>query len=137
MGFPIISASLGAFLIIIQQILLMNVGMHRTKHAVGVGTGSDAHLERKIRRHGNLAENAAIFLILLALMEMYGTSAALVAGFAIAFATARILHVFAFMRLSGSHEPSGFFSLLRALGAFGTVLCGLGVGGSLLYFMYG
>ena len=70
MEFPYVAASVGAVLIILQQILMMIAGTHRGKVNIGVGFGDDKDLERKIRRHGNLAENAAIFLVVLSFAEI-------------------------------------------------------------------
>lgn len=136
MTYPVFAASLGAFLIIIQQILLMNVGSYRTKVGIGSGTGGDLQLERKMRQHGNLAENAAIFIVMLAFVEMLGASILIVQIFAAVFLAARLLHFIAFASLAGSHDPGGIFLVLRGLGAFGTVLSGVGVGVYLLYLIY-
>lgn len=70
MTIPIIAAVAGAVLIILQAILMILVGMHRIRIRINLGTGDDPALERKIRRHGNLAENAALFIVVLALAEM-------------------------------------------------------------------
>ena len=66
---PVYSAALGAFLIVLQVALMLTVGLHRTKGQF-IGLGDDPHLERKVRRHGNLAENAGLFLVVIALFEL-------------------------------------------------------------------
>ncbi|MEO1475240.1 MAG: MAPEG family protein [Pseudomonadota bacterium] len=138
MTFPIIATGLGAGLIILQYLLMLNVGMHRFATSVGVGSGTDQHLERKVRRHGNLAENAALFLVMLGFVEAYGAPDNVVIGFAAAFGVARLLHAIGFSSLDGSHNPEAknkFFLMARAIGAFGTAFSGLGLGGYALYLM--
>jgi len=132
MIFPIATATLAGFLIVLQQILMVTTGLHRAKVGIGVGHGDDQNLERKIRRHGNLAENSALFLIVLALAELYGLPG--VEIFAVIFAVVRVSHVLAFSSLNGSHHPGGskLFPALRIIGAMGTVLSGIVLGGFLL-----
>ena len=117
---------------------MLSVGMHRFKTQIGVGIGADQHLERKMRRHGNLAENSAIFLVLLALAELAGAPQQVMIGFAGAFAVARLSHVIGFSTLGGSHDPNagGPWVMFRALGAFGTIGSGVGLAGYLVYFLY-
>ncbi|MEM7661261.1 MAG: MAPEG family protein [Pseudomonadota bacterium] len=138
MTFPIIATVLGGSLLILQYVLMLNVGMHRFATSIGVGIGEDQHLERKMRRHGNLAENAAIFLVMLGFVETYGAPANVVIGFAVVFGVARLLHAIGFSSLDGSHNPNAknkVFIAARAMGAFGTAFSGLGLGGYALYLM--
>ena len=122
---PIYSAALGAFLILLQVGLMLTVGLHRAKGQF-IGNGNDRDLERKVRRHGNLAENAGLFLIVIALFEMIVGQTTYVAAVCLAFAIARILHAIGFSSLAGSHgdDLTGVrrgFAAMRALGAFGTL----------------
>jgi len=135
MEFPFISAALAAFIVVLQQALMMSVGFHRVQSQVGVGFAEDLHLERKIRRHGNLAENAALLIVVLALTELSGAPSGVVMGFALVFAVARASHAVAFMHLDGSHNPDGnkFFVGARVIGAMGSALGGVALG---LYLAY-
>ncbi|MFK8047820.1 MAG: MAPEG family protein [Halioglobus sp.] len=137
MEFPYYSAALGAFLLMLQQLFMISVGFHRVNVKLGVGIGEDPQLERKVRRHGNLAENAGIFIVVLALTELSGASTSVVSGFAIAFAIGRICHALGFMHLDGSHvnleEGNKVFIGLRVVGATLTGWVGLGLGGYLAY----
>ena len=136
MEFPYVSATLGAFLLCLQQLLMLSVGFHRTKVKLGVGMGEDPHLERKVRRHGNLAENAGIFLAVLALMELSGLAPTAVLWFAAFFALARVLHALGFTHLDGSHanlDGNKFFLAARVMGAMLTAWGGLALG---VYFGY-
>ena len=75
----IYSAWLAAYLLVLQMFLMMTVGMYRTKKQQGVGfQADDLTLERLIRRHGNLAENAGIFIASITLLEIVSGSTNLV-----------------------------------------------------------
>lgn len=128
---PVISALVAATLIVLQQALMITVGLHRAKAGIGVGNGNDIHLERKVRRHGNLAENSALFVATLALAELCGAPTLAVIGFGIVFVLARFGHALGFSALSGSHvgqKGSKLFPAMRAIGAFGTFFTGIGLG---------
>lgn len=127
--FPMTAALAASVLILLQIVLMLNVGMHRFASKIAIGAGEDPDLERKIRRHGNLCENAAIFLVVIALIEMAGGGGVALPALAGAFIVARMAHALAFSSQSGSHAPNGsvFFPMLRATGAFGTALTGIGL----------
>lgn len=137
-AFPTTAALAAAVLIALQVALMLSVGMHRFAVKVGVGNGEDRDLERKIRRHGNLSENAAIFVIVIALIEMAGGGGTVLMALAGAFVLARLSHAIAFSSQSGSHAPSGsvVFPMLRATGAFGTALTGFGLAALLLISVF-
>lgn len=138
MTYPFITAFVGAALIILQQILMLSTGLHRGKTKIGVGFGDDRDLERKIRRHGNLAENAAIYIVVLGLVEMLVGSTTAVLALGGLFIAARLFHALAFMSLAGSHDPNagpGVFFFFRAFGAFGTLMSGFGIGLYLVYLL--
>lgn len=139
MDFPDIAAATAAVLLLLQQVLMLNTGLYRAKTGIGVGTGGDLTLERRMRRHGNLAENAAIFVAGLALLELYTGTTPVVMGFAAVFLAARLLHIVGFSTISGSHGPAGpggpagrLFVAIRATGATGSALTGIALGGYLL-----
>ncbi|MEM1131982.1 MAG: MAPEG family protein [Pseudomonadota bacterium] len=135
MTLPLISAATGGAILILQLLLMITVGLHRASNKVPVGMGTDRDLERKARRHGNLAENAGIFIVALALAEMIGAPTAFVMTIALVFIIGRALHAIGFSSLAGSHGDKGnkLFVAARALGAFSTFLGGLALGGMLLY----
>lgn len=134
MEFPTTSAATAGILLILQLLLMLSVGMYRTKAKVGTGYGDDQNLERLGRRHGNLAENAAIFLIALALLELRVGPTTVVFALAAVFVAARLSHAIGFSSLAGSHlgEGNKFFVLLRVLGAGLTALAGFATAGYLL-----
>ncbi|MEL6553737.1 MAG: MAPEG family protein [Cyanobacteria bacterium J06621_11] len=131
MTIPVVSALVAAVLIVLQQVLMITVGLHRAKAGIGVGVGSDMTLERKVRRHGNLAENSGLFLATLAIAELNGIPRSMIIGFGLTFVIARFSHALGFSALSGSHvgaEGSKLFPAMRAIGAFGTFFTGIGLG---------
>jgi len=134
MTIPIIAAFTGALLIILQAILMILVGTHRIRNRIALGTGEDLALERKIRRHGNLAENAALFVVVLALAEMTVVPNDIVRIIAIVFLVGRILHAIALSTVSGSHGAATgkIFQAFRAIGAFSTFGSFIALGGYLL-----
>ncbi len=134
MNIPEISAITAAALIVMQMGLMLSVGLHRVGAGINIGYGEDQNLERKVRRHGNLAENAGLFLVALTLAELVGASSTYLSILAALFVFARVSHAIGLSSLSGSHQPTGpLFPALRGIGAFGTVGSGLGI--AVLLFM--
>jgi len=132
---PLISALVGSVLAIMQVIFMLSAGSHRAKTGIGVGTDGDLQLERKVRRHGNLAENAALFVVVLALAEMTVVPNNIVLILGVIFIIGRVFHAIAFASLAGSHgkEGSKLFKVTRWLGILGTAIGLLGVAGYLLF----
>lgn len=138
MNLPIYAALLGGALLILQNLLVLSVGMYRNRLKKGVGVDGDMTLERLVRRHGNLAENAGIFVAVLAIYEVMFGQTGLALWTAIIFAAARALHVIGFSSLAGSHligaEGSGkVFMLIRASGAMVSAFTSIILGGGLLF----
>lgn len=124
---PQFAALLGGTLLALQAVLMLTVGAHRNRTATGAGLNGDMTLERLVRRHGNLAENAAFFVLIAALYEMMFGRTWLLLGLGVIFFLARILHALAFSSNSGSHlvDARGAgrgFILMRVAGAGLTVL---------------
>lgn len=139
MDIPYTAATVGAVLLIMQLVFMISTGTHRGKKMIGVGVGEDKDLERKMRRHGNLVENAAIFIVVLALTEGILGGGVAVTAFGALFVLARFSHAAAFSSLEGSHGVEGGSKLylrLRMAGALGTSLCGIGLSLYLLFSLY-
>lgn len=134
MTIPIYSAAAGAILIILQALLMIAAGAYRGKSGISLGTGDDPVMERKVRRHGNLAENAGLFVAVLALAEMTVVPNIVVQYIAVAFIVARIFHAVALSSAVGAQggEGSKFFVVARIIGALGTFLSFLALGGYIL-----
>ncbi|AFY56907.1 putative MAPEG superfamily protein related to glutathione S-transferase [Rivularia sp. PCC 7116] len=108
MNFPVIAAGCASILALLQVFLAGLVGFARFKHKVGIGDGGNEVLARKIRVHGNLIENAPIFLILLALLELSGIDKTTVAILGGVFILARISHAYALSRTTNPLTPLRF-----------------------------
>ncbi len=134
---PFYTAILGGGLLTVQSLLMLNVGMYRTGLKKGVGIDGDIILERLVRRHGNLAENAAIFVAVLAIYEVLFGQTGLAFWIAVAFAVARLMHGVGFSSAAGSHLIGAeggkkIFLMLRAGGAMLTAATSVVLGVALV-----
>jgi uncharacterized membrane protein YecN with MAPEG domain len=91
MSLPITSVIAGIFALLMVP-LSLQISMRRTKVKVAYGDADDRDLRRKIRAHGNFIEYAPTALIVLALVELAGTSAWFVWGLGGLFVLGRVLH---------------------------------------------
>jgi len=129
MTLPIISGFAAALIGVFQIILMLAVGNARRAERVSLGDGGNESLLMKIRRHGNLTENAPIFLILLGFLEITGGPKAAILALACIFVLARFSHAFA---LSGPGKPE----IARAIGAFGTLIGIVGSAVTLVWHLH-
>ena len=120
MIFPSITAATAIVLAVLQMLLLLYTARGRGRYRAGLGDGGSEPLLRRIRMHGNLAENAPLFLILLALTEASGQWVALVPIFAVAFIVVRLSHALGLSISSG-------VTIFRFVGVIGTVASILGL----------
>jgi uncharacterized protein len=118
---PVISAITAGVLIIGQMGLMFVVAGARFRVRQSLGDGADPTLLRLVRRHGNYAENAAIFVASLALLEMMGAVRPFVIGLATLFIAGRVLHAIGLSQQKTSN-------LWRIAGVFATIGAGLGAG---------
>ena len=102
MIFPVIAGLAGGILIIMQSALMVWTGLGRGKHQVAIGTGNVLEVEMRVRTHSNLAENAAIFVIALALLELSAMNPLVLMGLGGVFIGARVAHIIGM----GFIEPS-------------------------------
>ena len=89
---PLISAATAGFLIIMQIVLMMTVVAARRRNRQSLGDGGHHDLLQAVRRHGNFAENAAIFLAGFTLLELAGGGRVGLAVLCAAFVLGRISH---------------------------------------------
>ena len=99
---PAITALYAGLLGILYIALGGFVVAQRRRARIGLGTGSDPALERSVRVHGNFAEYAPLFLVLLLVAELAGAAGALLHLLGAAFLLARIGHAFGLGRSSGT-----------------------------------
>jgi uncharacterized protein len=74
--------------------LSLRVSRLRRPLKIGVGDGGNEVLARRMRAHGNFAENVPIFLVLLGFLELAMGRELWLWGAAILFILARIAHAF-------------------------------------------
>ena len=95
--------------------LVVPIGQLRGKTNVSLGSAGNPALEVAIRRHANWTEHVPIALILIALLELNGSSAVLLHGLGASLLVARILHPLG-LKADTMRVP------LRGIGAVGTLL---------------
>ncbi len=71
---PIATGIICGILIVIQIALMLSVIVLRQRNKQSLGETDNPDLQRAVRRHGNFAENAAIFAVAFALLEILGGS---------------------------------------------------------------
>ncbi len=118
---PVISAFTAGILIIMQIALMLGVIAARRRNRQSLGDGGNKELLAATRRHGNLAENAPIFIAGFALLELLGANQITLAVLCAAFVLGRISHV---IGLSMKNTVNGF----RFAGATATIIVGLALG---------
>lgn len=108
--------------------LSLRVSRLRRPLKIGVGDGGNEVLLRRMRAHGNFAENMPLFLVLLGVVEMAVGKSLWLWAAGIVFVLARISHAF------GMDRPGA--NILRVAGITLTWLVLLGLGGFAIYLAY-
>ncbi len=127
---PVVSAVTGGILIILQAIFMLAAANQRRQHGPAVGEATEPGMIRVVRRHGNLAENAGIFIVCAALLELLGGSRYWVEILCAVFVVARLLHAVA-LSMQNTSNP------FRIAGVLLTVVAELGVGIRLIWVAAG
>ena len=115
-----ITLTIAAAAAILHIWLSLRVSRLRRPLKIGFGDGGNETLLRRMRAHGNYAENMPIFLILLALLELAGGDRMILWAAAIAFILARLLHAF------GMDRPGANWMRVSGISLSWLVLLGLG-----------
>ena len=89
---PRISLLVASLHVVLYLVLAMRVVLHRKARNIGVGTGGDPMLPRKVRVHANFGEYVPLALLMLALLELAAVSTTWLWTFGIALLVARVLH---------------------------------------------
>ena len=79
-------------LVLIFVVLSVRVIQMRASAKIGIGTGGNPVMERRMRVHSNFAEYVPLALLLLAFMEMQAQSRYLIHILCIALVIARVMH---------------------------------------------
>ena len=89
---PRITLLVASLHVLFYLLLSMRVMLHRKAHRIGVGTGGDEVMTRRVRVHANFAEYVPLALLMLALLELAGTAAAVVWTCGLVLLLARLAH---------------------------------------------
>jgi uncharacterized protein len=90
---PIVSGLTAGVLLLLQIVLMFSVIHRRVTTKQSLGEGGDADMLRVVRRHGNFAENAAIFAVCFGLLEILGEARPTMEWLCALFVLGRLLHV--------------------------------------------
>ncbi len=123
-----ITLTIAAAAAILHIWLSLRISSLRRPLKIGVGDGGNEVMLRRMRAHGNFAENVPLFLILLGLLELATGGNLWLWGAAILFILARIAHAF------GMDRPGG--NLPRVVGISLSWLVLLGLAGYAIYLAY-
>jgi uncharacterized membrane protein YecN with MAPEG domain len=108
--------------------LSLRVSRLRRPLKIGVGDGGNEVLARRIRAHGNFAENVPLMLVLLGFVELATGGSLYLWGAAILFILARIAHAFGMDRQGANPLRVGGITISWL------VLLGLGIYAILLAY---
>ena len=89
---PRITLLVASLHVLFYLYLASRVILHRRVHRIGVGTGGDEAMTRKVRVHANFSEYVPLALLMLALLELSGTAAAVLWTCGIVLLLARVAH---------------------------------------------
>lgn len=108
---PRISLFIAALHVLLYLGLSMRVVSRRRESRIGLGSGGDEALSRRVRVHANFAEYVPLSLLVLALLELCGVSTLLVWTCGLGLLAARVLHAFGLGASSG-YSPGRFAGTL-------------------------
>jgi uncharacterized protein len=123
---PYITTLTAGIIIILQILLAFRVSGFRGKKNLALGDGDDADTLRVVRRHGNLAENAGVFIAGFTLLEISKFAPMLLLVLCVLFVIVRVSHA---VGMSRTNTMNGF----RMIGGIGTYGVGLVLGGALVW----
>src|SRR5258708_40248235 len=89
---PVTVRTYSAILVLIFGFLSIRVIQMRGSAKIGIGTGNNPAMERRIRVHGNFAEYVPLALLLVAFMEMQRQPRYMIHTLCIVLIVARIVH---------------------------------------------
>ncbi|KLJ01127.1 MAPEG family protein [Luteimonas sp. FCS-9] len=89
---PRISLLIASLHVVLYVALSLRVVLHRNAAKVGIGTGGDPVLARKVRVQANFGEYVPLALLMLALLELAAFDTRLLWSLGLALLLARVLH---------------------------------------------
>jgi uncharacterized protein len=118
---PVISALTAGILIVMQMVLALTVALARRRNRQSLGDGGNKDVLQATRRHGNLAENGALFIAGFTLFELLGGNRIQLEILCAVFVLARISHA---IGLSMPNTVNPF----RIIGITATIAVGIALG---------
>ena|ERR1700680_2851577 len=112
---PIIVPTYASILVLIFVFLSVRVIQMRASAKIGLGTGGNPIMERRVWVHGNFSEYVPLALLLLAFMELQSHSRYLIHVLCIILIIARVCHAIGV-------SPQNETFQLRVAGVLGTFL---------------
>lgn len=122
---PKITLLFASIHVLLMLALVLPIVRHRRAYQIGVGSGGDAAMERKIRVHGNFVEYVPFALLVMALLELGGLPATWLWGLGSALLLGRMLHAAGLSGSSGYSLGRFWGTLLTWLVLLAMSLCGL------------
>ena len=89
---PRITLFVASLHVLFFLLLSIRVILHRKAHRIGVGTGGNEVMTRKVRVQANFAEYVPLALLMLALLELSGTDAGVLWTCGLVLLLARVAH---------------------------------------------
>jgi len=103
--FPVVAAIVTALTGLLAAALVVQVIRARVRLGVNAGDGGHAALAQAIRAHANLAEQAPLLLLLLALAEASGVWRNAIVGLGAVFMVARLASAWGLSHSLGASSP--------------------------------
>lgn len=124
---PAVTLLFASVLVLLKLVLMARVSLVRRSSKIGIGSGGDRLLQRRIRVHANFIEQVPLALLLMALLELCGLSPAWLWGLGSALLLGRILHAIG-LSSSAGYSFGRFAGTLLSWGMLLTsVIVGLAV----------
>jgi len=121
---PLLITSLSAIILAaIYMVQTFSVIAKRRSDKIIYGDGGDNTMMKRMRGHGNSAEQMPIFLILLGLAEFHGLATSIAAILAGMFILGRLLHGYYFLDIGAHHSRRRIGMFLTLLGQIFVILC--------------
>lgn len=98
---PVVTLLFASLLVLFKLVLLARVSMVRRSRNVGIGSGGDPLLQRRVRVHANFVEQVPVALLLMALLEMAGLGRTWLWAFGALLLLGRLLHAAGLSRSAG------------------------------------
>lgn len=115
MTMPAITLLFASLLVLLKLVLMARVSLARRSRKVGIGSGGDPLVQRRVRVHANFIEQVPIALLMMALLEMAGLAPAWLWAFGALLLLGRLLHARG-LSASAGYSPGRFLGTALSWG---------------------